>query len=379
MSISPQPIRTPPDPDVGGPGETYAAELLSVFVVKLTSSPQVMVGFILTGLLATLASCGSALLSSLGDSDKPTSSDTPWWRTAALWVLKALSPDDAEDPVEFWAPILEGFVLNLSDQQLVTGLFLVTLSCAKYFTTDHSSLSVAGDLAFFSIITHYATFLIIQRMLREHFKLALLRVVLIFITFVIWLTMEAVTSLTQFDSLKYGLRFLPFLALFSSLIEACGFVWAFWGICLSLSATDLTLRARRAIGRGDLENDIDRQLIDEWLENSKHDHSLPKSTFDHVTFPLKRSLSWLFQKLVRKYMTTKSEFLGSYLWIATEIVFPFRLGYLLGLSLFCLGIINLSIDLSESGLISTWGFGQLLAPFMVIIPFLSLIEAYARK
>lgn len=90
-----------------------------------------MVGFILTGALATVASGGSALLLSLGDSEEPHDLYSPQWRIVSLRLLKALSPDDAEDPVQFWTPILEGFILSLSDQQLVTGLFLVTLSCAK--------------------------------------------------------------------------------------------------------------------------------------------------------------------------------------------------------------------------------------------------------
>src|SRR5277367_1607099 len=76
-------------------------------------------------------------------------------------------------------------------------------------------------------------------------------------------------------------------------------------------------------------------------------------------FLLKRSLSWLFQKLTRTYITTKSHIWENFLWTIAEIVFPFRLGYLLGASLFFLGIIGLSLDLSLSGLVSTWGFGQL--------------------
>lgn len=79
----PQP-KTPPDPDVAGPGVRHnGAGLLSVFGVKLTSSPQVIVGFLLTGLLATVASGVSALLSSLGDGDKRTDLDSPQWRIAA--------------------------------------------------------------------------------------------------------------------------------------------------------------------------------------------------------------------------------------------------------------------------------------------------------
>lgn len=140
-----------------------------------------------------------------------------------------------------------------------------------------------------------------------------------------------------------------------------------------------TLKARRAIGRGELENDVNRQHIAEWLESCKQDHSLPTSTFDHITFPYKRCLLWLFQRLTRTYITTKSQSLENFLWTIAEIIFPYQLGYLLGVSLFFLGIINLSIDLSLTGFASTWGFGQLLPISMVILPFFSLTEVYARK
>jgi len=338
-----------------------------------------MVGFILTGLLATVASGFSALLSSLRSSDKASGSGNPRWKVSALRLLKASVPDDADDPVEFWTPILEGFVLNLSDQQLITGLFLVILAFAKYFNTDHSSLSIAGDLAFFSMITHYATILIIQKMLREHFKLAVLRMTLVLVTFVMWFIMETKTSLSYVASLGDDMRFVPLLALFSSIIEAIGFLWIFWGMCLNLSSGDLTLEARRAIGRGDLADDVNRQVIAEWLDSYQHDHRMPKGIFDHIAFPLKRSLSWLFQKLTRSYVTTKSHSWENTLWMMAEAVFPFRLGYLLGASLFCLGIISLSLDLYLSGLVTTWGFGQLLPTLMVILPFFSLTEVYARE
>jgi hypothetical protein len=173
--------------------------------------------------------------------------------------------------------------------------------------------------------------------------------------------METVTSLaylTYFASLENDMRFIS-LALFSSLIKAYGFMWVFWGVCLSLSATDLTLKTRKAIGRRDLESDVNRQDVAELLESSQQDHSLPTSTFDPTTFPLEKISIMAFQKLTRTYITTKSHFWENFLWTIAEIVFPFRLGYLLGASLFFLGIIGLSLDSSLSGLLSTWGFGQL--------------------
>jgi hypothetical protein len=342
----------------------------------LLTASKVLVGFILTGILATLASGILAYLPSLGDSsiDPP-----PRSRTTVLRLLKACSPHDAEDPVEFWTPILEGFVLNLSDQQLITGLLIVALSWAKYFyAQDYSSLRIAGDLAFFSMITHYATVFAVQRMLREHFKLALLRMVLVFITFVWWLVIEISTSFAFFFYAQNGIYGKYLLALISSVVEIVGFVWVFWAMCLGVSASDLTLKARKAIGEGDWANSDSRQHIVEWLDSSSQDHRLPKSTLGHITFPLWRSLSWLFEQLGRLYITAKSPFLKEFLRIVAVLVFPFRFGYM-QIVLFSLGIVNLSVDLALYGLASTWGFGQLLPTAMVILPFFSLAGVYARE
>src|SRR2546421_679553 len=95
-----------------------------------------MVGFILTGLLATLASITFSWLFSLEDIDDKFWLHHPHRRDGVLRRLKAISPDDAENPVQFWKPILEGFVLNLSDQQLITGIVLVIISFPKYLNMN---------------------------------------------------------------------------------------------------------------------------------------------------------------------------------------------------------------------------------------------------
>jgi hypothetical protein len=344
-----------------------------------------MFGFILTGLLATLASGLSALIISLADDDKSIWSRHPRWRVGALQQLKALSPDDAKDPIQFWTPILEGFVLNLSDQQLITGVLLVTLSFAKYFDVDRTSLGIAADLVFFSMITHIATIMAIQQMLRDHVKLASLRVSLALITLACWLTIQIEIywiGLTPW-LLENITRPLVLLTFISSFITLFGILWAFWGMCLSLMVTNLTLKARKAIGRGDISTSaVHRQHIMEWLESSYEDHSLPKSALEYVIFSLRKIFSLLFGGFCRIYMSTNSPFLRIFLRYLAEFLFPFRTGYtgfVAQFILFGLGILNLALDLDYTGLISTWSFGQCLPTFMVLLPFFSLFEVYARE
>lgn len=74
-----------------------------------------MVGFILTGLLATLASGISSKLSSMRETSENQNPDPRLIVRVFLWCLKALSPAEADIPHEFWAPILDAFVQNLSD------------------------------------------------------------------------------------------------------------------------------------------------------------------------------------------------------------------------------------------------------------------------
>lgn len=106
-----------------------------------------MIGFIITGAFASIA---SDLCSILSVNERPV----PSWKLKAFRGLRTITPDEADDPAAFWLPILERFVLSLSDQQLVTGLLLTILSLFRYVGQGPTNITIAGDLAFFSMITH---------------------------------------------------------------------------------------------------------------------------------------------------------------------------------------------------------------------------------
>ncbi len=84
-------------------------------------------------------------------------------------------------------PVLVAFVFDLSDQQLITGLLVIILSYPKYFYSNtYVGLWNLDLVRFFSIIAHFAIILTIRRMLRHNFQLAVTRMILAFVTFVLW-------------------------------------------------------------------------------------------------------------------------------------------------------------------------------------------------
>lgn len=113
-----------------------------------------MIAFIATGYFATMGSIISSILSFLDSNESNLWTAIPGWKLDALKCLQDLCPRGISDPVGFWRPILEEFVLSLSNQQLITGLLLAVLSYPKYWLRDLESLVIVRDLVFFPMNTH---------------------------------------------------------------------------------------------------------------------------------------------------------------------------------------------------------------------------------
>jgi|SRR6266536_3265534 len=144
-------------------------------------------GFILTGALAALSSILGSYLSWLADCDDPVWRTNPESRTRQLKRLRTFCPKHAENLLAFLNPVLVAFVFDLSDQQLITGLLVIILSYPKYFYSNtYVGLWNLDLVRFFSIIAHFAIILTIRRMLRHNFQLAVTRMILAFVTFVLW-------------------------------------------------------------------------------------------------------------------------------------------------------------------------------------------------
>lgn len=325
-----------------------------------------MVGFILTGALASIA---SDLCSILSVGQGPVLG----WKSKVFRGLKTITPDEADDPAAFWLPILESFVLSLSDQQLVTGLLLAIISLFRYVGQGPTNLTIAGDLAFFSMITHTATIFTIQRMLRRHLKLAIFRLTIVFTIFVLWVLIELVSIRLLFLDVENIRNPLRIYSVISIVVQLFGIMWVFWDLFLSIFSTDETLRVRKAMGQSSKANDESRSLLRDYIEDSRtsygHHGGLRQRSFVSGT------ISKVFAKLCIVYLAAETPYRQFWSWVAIEVICPFRFGNMMQSVLFGLGLISLIMDMPQIGLINSWGFGQLLSAFMVILPFLSLVEA----
>jgi hypothetical protein len=218
-----------------------------------------------------------------------------------------LAPRYIDKPLEFWKDILEGLVLSLSDQQLLTGLLLLPIALAKYWGGgDWGDLFYAADLAFFSSITHAATLLALQTYFRRYFWMTLIRLILTGTTFILWAFVALYEARQDFIPQPAGVTLSSYVQSIVTggfeVLEVAGLLWVYWSIGLSL----------------------------------------------YVSKPA-RSIHCE----------------GS---IMPLLIF-----------LFILGLALLAWDMQASGLQSSWGFGQLLPTFLVLLPFYQLAETYVGE
>ncbi len=69
----------------------------------------------------------------------------------------------------FWIPVIEKVMLNLSDQQLLTGLSLLVVGFATHCSISAYHFEIVGDLAWFSSNVHLASLSVLEKyLLREH-------------------------------------------------------------------------------------------------------------------------------------------------------------------------------------------------------------------
>jgi hypothetical protein len=305
-----------------------------------------MTGFIASGVVATLASVLHHFLPRL-----------------VKW--KGTSPEPpTEAQLKPWRDLLEEFIQSVSDQQLITGLLLVSLAIAKYWSLDDlENLSIAGDLAFFSIITHFATVFTLERPLRKLPMLALIRMCLVFITLFMWILITVkLVKILLYTRLITNIGALGWFSLVISIVEMVGATWVFWDICMLLFVAEDVLEARRAIGR-----ELRPKLND--LESIRW---VPEQGYSYL-------LSRLVMRFCKLYLKPKNWLLQALLWVIAEIIFPIRFGNILLFILLVIGIINVILDMVTSGLQKSWGFGQLLPAFMLLLPFFSLAQNCASK
>ena len=88
---------------------------------------------------------------------------------------------------KFWQTVVERLVLNLSDQQLLTGIAILVSGLIKLCSISVNHFTVISDLAWFSSSTHLTSLNLLEDYLRERPQLRHWRVGLMLIMFVLYL------------------------------------------------------------------------------------------------------------------------------------------------------------------------------------------------
>jgi len=101
------------------------------------------------------------------------------------------SPTTLNSSDGFWTHVLEAFLIQLPDQQLLLGLLVLICSIVEYYRSSpggNDNLWHAADVACFSMFSHDAAVLAPRGFLHENKKLAAARVWLMIVVFVLWAT-----------------------------------------------------------------------------------------------------------------------------------------------------------------------------------------------
>lgn len=85
-----------------------------------------------------------------------------------IFVSPKSNDDKDEDARDFRIKALQGFMLSISDQQLVTGFATLLAGWAQYSSITVYSMNIVSGLAFFAFSVHIATLNVLVGYLRKH-------------------------------------------------------------------------------------------------------------------------------------------------------------------------------------------------------------------
>ena len=163
-----------PDPDIAGIGVVVSFVISAAMTLAMS-----MIGIVLNSLPRKLQEHGNRILLDASatdvNQDASTSSDRPSVDATDATNDKA-GPrknsnrhrfDITDEKREYWATVIERFVLGLADQQLVTGTAILLVGLMKCDMTVYH-FTILNDLAWLSSNTHLTAMSIISNYLREY-------------------------------------------------------------------------------------------------------------------------------------------------------------------------------------------------------------------
>lgn len=174
---------------------------------------------------------------------------------------------------------------------------------------------------------------------------------------IVGLTSILIIAIYTYDAITQNVSFF-------TIIQIVLLIWVSWSIGLSVFISDLALRARITV-------DTKRSChnINIWMQSVRvvDANGSPCKIKNPIT-------AWALQ-LCKWYIAVRPG-LSHTIAVLAELLFPWHLLSFTLWLLFILSLTTLIIDMSSSGSAATWGFGQLLPTFLILLPFFTLIETY---
>ncbi len=138
-------------------------------------------------------------------------------RSLRLFIIK-----DAQS--KFWIPVIEKVLLNLSDQQLLTGLAVLIASFVTHCSISVYHFSLAGELAWFSATVHLATLDVLQHHIKHRPFTQHVRAILMICLAILLLASTVLQAHEAwYESWTYGAQ-----CLFDDLVGNISGLPAFW-------------------------------------------------------------------------------------------------------------------------------------------------------
>jgi hypothetical protein len=274
-------------------------------------------------------------------------------------------------------------VLQLSDQQLVTGLLLLVCGYAQYWgsSVHHgaNNLWTVTDVVCYSSFTHAATLLSLRPYFQRHRKLATARVVIMYIIYGLWLVV-AVRILSP-DKPKDSEKLPAPASRFwhaATVIEVVGIMWIYLLTYLPVFLSEQAAEVRTIVSRVSPSTQ-DIVFIREWLALVKPlSQGGDSGSVWHRYNPCVLAKRCLFKTAAafsERYVETDSKLTRWILSLIAEVIFPWRMAGVWLALLWAFSLGALIYSLLQNGLTSSWDFGQLLPVFMILLPIVSLVTS----
>ncbi|KAF2500925.1 hypothetical protein BU16DRAFT_185832 [Lophium mytilinum] len=299
--------------------------------------------------------------------------------------------------------LVEHITLGLSDQQLITGLTILTIGWTRHCTISSRHFWIVFDLSFFSAVTHLASLLALRSYFSQHRRLRDFRVFLMLCNYVM-LLVAAILSFRDYDEStrdcpiqcafdRIRSRQLGVSAMYTVQMVLLSVVF-FWQLGMMYVKEDawgmrhdMILRAVKARGQmegGEQPARTYRGLLRARKERLEALTARPAGV-ERVTNVLKirwvrkRVYTWLWRVEERFGARDGRPGRKSYevaQWTVLMMVAPpAAVVWLVILTLLAMGVGRLVLDRRWAvGAENKWTFGQVLPMLIVVLPFFTLTE-----